>query len=55
MAHVEGDEASAEFRGGRRTFSEAEYIALLKEALAHDAHVRRRGKMTEKIEEVASS
>jgi hypothetical protein len=55
MAHVEGDEASAEFCGGRRKFGEAEDIALLKEALAHDSHVCRRGKMTERFEEVASS
>jgi hypothetical protein len=55
MAHVEGYEASAAFRGGRRKFREAEDIALLKEALAHDAHVCRRGKMAEKFEEVASS
>jgi hypothetical protein len=55
MAHVETDDMSAEIRGGRRKFGETEDIALLKEALAHDAHVCRRGKMTEKFEKVASS
>jgi hypothetical protein len=49
MAHVEGDEVNAEIRSGRRKFGEAEYIALLKEALAHDAHVCKRGKTTEKF------
>ena len=44
-----------EIRGGRRKFCEADDIALLKEALAHNAHVFRRGKLTEKFEEVAVS
>jgi hypothetical protein len=55
MAEVDRDESTLEIRGGRRKFCEADDIALLKEALAHNAHVCRRGKLTEKFEEVAVS
>jgi hypothetical protein len=55
MVHVEGDEASAELRGGRRKFDEAEDIALLKDVLGYKAHIFWRGKMTEKFEKCTSS
>jgi hypothetical protein len=55
MAEIDRDESTLEIRGGRRKFCEADYIALLKEALAHNANVHRRVKLTEKFEEVAVS
>jgi hypothetical protein len=53
MAEVDRDEPTLEIRGARREFCDD--IALLKEALAHNAYVCRRGKLTEKFEEVAVS
>jgi hypothetical protein len=55
MAEVDKNESTFEIHGGRRKFCAADDIALLNEALAHNAHVFRREKRTEKFEEVAVS
>jgi hypothetical protein len=53
MSHVLDDNVAPENCCGRRKFGETEDIALLKEIVASDAHVCRRGKVTEPFEEVA--
>jgi hypothetical protein len=53
MSHVLDDTVPPENRGCRRKFRETEDIALHKEIAANEAHVCRRGTMTEKFEEVA--
>jgi hypothetical protein len=53
MSHVLDDNVASEKRGGRRKFGEPEDIALLKEIVANDAHVCRRGNVAENFEEVA--
>jgi hypothetical protein len=53
MSHVLDDNIASENRGGRRKFGEVEDITLLKEIVANDAHVSRRGKVAEKFEDVA--
>jgi hypothetical protein len=53
MSHVLDDNFASENRGGRRKFWEVEDIALLKEFVANDAHVYRRGKVAENFEDVA--
>jgi hypothetical protein len=54
MAHVvENDDVTPVSRSSRRKFGEAEDIALLKEVLANEAHMCRRGTMTDKFDEVA--
>jgi hypothetical protein len=47
------DKVASENRGGRRKFGETEDIALLREFVANDAHVCRRGNVTENFEEVS--
>jgi hypothetical protein len=47
------DNVAPENRGGRRKFGETENMAPRKEIAANDAHVCRRGNMTENFEEVA--
>jgi hypothetical protein len=53
MSHVLEDNVASENRGGRRKFREMEDIALLREIVAKDAHVCRRGNVTENFEAVA--
>jgi hypothetical protein len=53
MSHVLDDNVASENRGGRRNFEEVEDITLLKETVANDTHVCRRGKVAEKFEDVA--
>jgi hypothetical protein len=53
LSHVLDDFVTPENCGGRRKFGETEDIALLKEIVANDAHVCRRGKVTETFDEVA--
>jgi hypothetical protein len=53
MSHVLDDNVAPENCGGRRKFWETEGIALLKEIVANDAHVCRRGQVTETFEKVA--
>jgi hypothetical protein len=53
MSHVLDDNVAPEICGGRRKFGETEDIELLKEIVANDSHVCRRGKVTENFEEVA--
>jgi hypothetical protein len=53
MSHVLHDNVAPENCGGRRKLWNTEDIALLKEIMANDSHVCRRGKVTKKIEEVA--
>jgi hypothetical protein len=53
MSHVLDDNVAPENCGGRRKFGETKDIALLKEIVANDSHVCRRGKVTENFEEVA--
>jgi hypothetical protein len=53
MSHVLDDNVASENRGGRRKFGEVEDITLVKEIVANDAPVCRRGKVAEKFEDVA--
>jgi hypothetical protein len=53
MLHVIDDNVAPEHCGGRRKFGETEDIAFPKEIVANEAHVCQRGKVTEKLEEVA--
>jgi hypothetical protein len=53
ILHVIDDNVAPEHHGGRRMFGETEDIASLKEIVANDANVCQRGKVTEKLEEVA--
>jgi hypothetical protein len=53
MSHVLDDNIPPENRGGRGKFGETEDIALIKEIVANNAHVCRRGKMTATFEKVA--
>jgi hypothetical protein len=55
MEEVDRGESTLEICGGRRKLCEVDDIALLKDALARNAHVCRRGKLTEKFEEVTVS
>jgi hypothetical protein len=55
MAKVIIDENPSELRAlQRRKFGEMEDISLLKELIASDAHVSRRGALMEKFDEVSS-
>jgi hypothetical protein len=53
MSHVFDGNVAPENCVGRRKFGETEDIELLKEVVANDAHVCRRGKVTENFEEAA--
>jgi hypothetical protein len=53
VSHVLDDTVASENRGGRRKFGETEDIALVREIVANDAHVCRRGNVTEIFEKVA--
>jgi hypothetical protein len=53
MSHVLDDNVASENRGGRRKFGETEDITLLREIVANDAHVCRRGNVTENFMKVA--
>jgi hypothetical protein len=52
VSRVLGDNVAPENLGGRRKFGETEDIALLHEIVANDAHVCRRGNVTEIFDEV---
>jgi hypothetical protein len=53
MSRVLDGNVASENRGGRRKFGETEDIALHKDIVASNAHVCRRGNVTENFEEAA--
>jgi hypothetical protein len=53
MSDVLDDDVASENRGGRRKFGETEDIAHVREIEANDAHVCRRGNVTEIFEKFA--
>jgi hypothetical protein len=53
MSQVLDDSVASENRCGRRKFGATEGIALLKEIVPNDAHVCRRGNVTEIFDEIA--